>query len=88
MMRYYAYGPGCGYGYGMMNTIGELLHLIFWLIIIIIIIRFLRRRKGAEWNPFHSLGSGDRPIDVLKMRYAKGEINKDEFDEKKRDLES
>jgi putative membrane protein len=30
----------------------------------------------------------ETPLDILKKRYAKGEIDKEEFDRKKKDLES
>jgi putative membrane protein len=30
----------------------------------------------------------DTPLDILKKRYAKGEIDKDEFERRKKDLES
>jgi putative membrane protein len=30
----------------------------------------------------------ESPLDILKRRYAKGEINKDEYEQIKRDLES
>ena len=42
------------------------------------------------WEPLKmAIGSsGETPLDILKKRYAKGEITKDEFDRMKRDIES
>ena len=82
MMHYYDYGGGSGYE--MMSVFGALLHFIFWLIIIMIIVRFLHRRKGKHW---HGLNNHMRsPMDIIKERYAKGEITREEDEEKKKDV--
>ena len=53
------------------------LFLIIWLII---------RLSGTNQNRPPSAVSGDRPLEILKKRYAKGEITKDQFDRIKKDL--
>jgi len=56
---------------------------IVCLIVLVIIIGLMadarRRRKNAN-RKFNS------PQDILKTRYAKGEISKNEFEEKKREI--
>ena len=54
---------------------------IFWILIIAGLV-FL-----AKWLISGSKGlTGSRAIDVLKERYARGEISKAEFEEKKKDI--
>lgn len=60
--------------------------LIFWALIIagvVILIRRLMGNKGSE-----RYGRMETPLDILKKRYAQGDISKDEFDSMKMDLES
>ena len=55
--------------------------LLFWLLIIlgvVALIRYLARSGRSREDK--------TPLDMLKERYAKGEINKKEFEEKKKDL--
>jgi len=60
--------------------------LLFWIAVIIAILFLIRwlivstRHKNREARPT------DSALEILKIRYAKGEINKEEFEEKKKDL--
>ena len=60
---------------------------IFWLVIIGLCLYFIFGRRNAKrpWLP----GCGpvtETALDILKKRYAKGEISKGEFEQMKRDI--
>lgn len=63
---------------GMMGP-WSILIWIFFLVAILVVIYLIARaaRQGS---------TGESPLDILKIRYARGEISKEEFDQKKRDL--
>jgi putative membrane protein len=67
-----------GYGWGM-GVGGWTLMVIFWVLVILVIF-YLLRNIGAKPQ------GGETPLDILKKRYAKGEINREEFERMKEDL--
>jgi putative membrane protein len=78
-------GPGMIGGYGM-GWFGGILMIVFWVLIIVglvFLIKWLIQSAGREKT---SGSGGNRSLEILKERYARGEIDKEEFDSKKRDL--
>ena len=72
------FGWGWGMGFGMIGMV------LFWGLIILGIVVLVKRLGGSS-------GSSGRPasksaLDILNERYARGEIEKPEFEEKKRSL--
>ena len=68
-------GYGMGYGIGIIG-------LIFWVLVIIglvLLIKYLWESGGAKREQ-------ESALEILKKRYARGEISKEEFEEKKKDL--
>ena len=74
-------GPGM-MGWGVMGGFMGIGMIIFWGLIIWGIVALVR--GGAPGN--HYSGQSDSALEVLKRRYARSEISKEEFEEKKRDL--
>ena len=72
---------GFGFGGGGMG-IGM---LVFWGLIIAAIV-LLARGFGARSGASDTRVRVDTPLDILGERYARGEIGKDEFEQKRRDL--
>jgi putative membrane protein len=76
------YGYGLGSGYGFM---GGFFMLIFWVLIIWLIVALVRGggHLGRGCCGGHGSDSQeDQALKVLRERYAKGDITKEEFEEK------
>ena len=56
----------------------------FWIIIIALIVWLII--SMANRSQKKSGSTKESPMDILKNKYAKGEINKHEFQEKRKDL--
>jgi len=77
--------PGMGWGYGM-SWFGHIIMLVFWIALIVGIIFLIRWLILSTRTESYKARPADSAFEILKTRYAKGEIDKDEFEEKKRDL--
>ena len=81
-------GPGygmMGWGYGM-GWFGPIVMIIFWVAVIVGIVLLIRWLILSTRTTMHGTSSDDSSLEILKRRYARGEINKEEFEEKRRDL--
>ena len=72
-------------GMGGFGFFGGLLPMIlFWVVVIGLV------ASGARWIGTGGSGVGrprqDTPLQILKERYARGEIDKDEFEQRRRDI--
>lgn len=54
---------------------------IFWIIIIVLVVLLFQKLTDKD-----SSGKSNKPLDILKERYARGDINKKEYEEKRREL--
>lgn len=71
---------GWWWGWGM--GFGWIFVLLFWVLIILGIVYLIRTMGGSA----KKVNQGETALDILKKRYAKGEITKEEFDRIKDDL--
>lgn len=69
---------GGGMGFGWIGMI------LFWVLIIVGIAALVK--WFAAGSPRDDRPREKTALDVLKERYARGEINREEFEQKKRDL--
>tara|TARA_R110002072_G_scaffold17119_5_gene65592 strand:+ start:261 stop:593 length:333 start_codon:yes stop_codon:yes gene_type:complete len=69
---------------------GPILMIVFLAIAVIVVMLIVRWLSGS--NPghshSHSAPPAKSPVDILKERFARGEIDKEEFEERRRVLEN
>lgn len=75
------WGHGMNNGYNVWGFIFMVLMMALVFLGIVLVVHYLARSN-------HSKGDEDSALEILKNRYAKGEIDKKEFDEKKKDLKA
>ena len=74
-----------GFGIGTMFIIPMILMLAFWVAVIIGIVYFVKWVRVSANR--HDIKVEDTALDILKKRYAKGEITREEFEKMKRDIQ-
>ena len=80
----YPMGPWMWWGHGTGWWIFPLIMIVGMIIMFFL---FFGRRGGrSSWCGFGDQKDTETPLDILKKRYAKGEISKEEFDRIKKDL--
>jgi len=97
MEGFYSYNYGLGHMFGF----GWIFMLIFWALVIWAIVAFVRsmgyghhcrhcqhHNHHGEHHEHHGEDKkgGDKALAILKERFAKGDISKEEFREKKDEL--
>ena len=83
---YQGMGPGM-MGWGWWMPFHGILSVLLLVLVIVGIVALVRPAFGAGAHGFHGHGRGRSPgLDVLEERYAKGEMQRDEYLQKKRDL--
>lgn len=71
-------------GWGWMSGFGWIFMILFWGLVIFGVVAL------AKWifSTGDSVAGGGAhpPLDILKERYARGEINRDQYEQMRRDL--
>lgn len=87
MMQQYQWYPFMG-GWGFMGG-GFIYTVLFWALVGLLIVVLIKGAKHDGHWEHHEGHTEDskKPLDILKERYAKGEVSKKEYEEMKKDLE-
>jgi putative membrane protein len=74
-----------GYDHNMFGF-GGFWMIIFWIIIIVVLVLLIKSLVGRGSSGNGGKSEGPTSMEILKRRYASGEMSKEEFEQKKKDL--
>ncbi|VAX21531.1 hypothetical protein MNBD_NITROSPINAE03-1637 [hydrothermal vent metagenome] len=76
-------------GMGMMSGYGMFFGMFFWILLSagVIALVLWAVQKTGNTNNAASAPPQETAMDILKKRFARGEIDKDEYEEKKKTLQ-
>lgn len=74
------YGMAGGFGFG------GIFMILWWVIVIVGIVALVRWLAGSGSASAGQSGAGRSALDILKERYARGEIDEQEYQKVKREL--
>ncbi len=77
-------GMGWGGDWGM-GIFGGLSMILWWVLVIVAVVLLVRWLSGTGVGGGRP--QGDSALTILRERYARGEIGKEEFESRKRDLQ-
>ncbi len=65
---------------------GGLIMLLFWLLVIAAVVWLVVTVARGDRPIVPTRSPGQTPLEILKMRYARGEITKEQYDQMRQDL--
>lgn len=81
-----------GFGWGL-GWLGMLFVMFFWLFVVVLAVWLLSRLFPGTTNAAGAAPSQDnsatsvKALDILKQRYARGEISKDQYEDMRQSLQ-
>ena len=78
-------GPGMMGGWGM-GWFGGIFMMIFWILILVALVYFIKWLIQSTGRRHTDVEGGNRALEILQERYARGEIDKAKFETMKMDL--
>ena len=71
-----------GYGWGYM-MMGPIMMILFLAVVVVLVVLLVRWLGGAGPSGIRHHPPENRPLTILKERFARGEIDKEEFEERR-----
>jgi len=82
----YPYGPHMIWGGGWEGMFFGPLFMVLVIAAVVAIVLLLVRRPGGSWQGTLTPPPGRTALDILKERFARGEIDKADYEERRRAL--